>query len=134
MPPISGGPGMIYRLVILAILAAGNAMAEGKKDWIGNHLCREVFNYETSPTTRAALDEFVAAVVIVKTTGSITRTPDGGVSVHAQFPTADIIDEITRSSDFSMITGMVQKYCAESPDEKLGWAVPNVISEFSRRK
>lgn len=123
---------MKYALVALAILAAaGSAMAKDKNDWIGTHLCREVSNYETSPTTRAAVDNSVAVAILVKTTISFTRTQDGGVSVTTAAPWSDKINEIIAgSSDFPVIIGMVQTYCAKFPDENLAKALPSVIAEF----
>jgi hypothetical protein len=47
------------------------------------------------------------------------------------FPTTDKLNEIiTGSSDFPVIIGMVQIYCAKFPDENLAKALPSVIAEF----
>jgi hypothetical protein len=124
---------MKYALVTLAMLATGNAMAEYKN--YGNVTpCHQILNYQTSPTTRDAVDGFVAVAILVKTTSSFTRTQDGGMSFTSALPSHDKINEITRSSDFPVIMGMMQTYCAKFPDENLTRAVQSVLGDFFGKK
>jgi hypothetical protein len=129
MPPQLRRAGMKYALVTLAMLAAGNAMA-AYKSYGDVTPCHEVLNYQTSPTTHDAVDGLVAVAILVKTTSSVTRTEDGGINFTSALPTNDKVNEIIRSSDFPVIMGKVQKYCAKFPDENLARVMQGVLDDF----